>query len=276
MPRMEIRGCGVEWREAGTEHDATPVILAHCSLAHSGLWKPIIAELAQSRPVVALDMPAHGRTDPPPEGESLQLFAAEICERLIERLGGRAHMVGLSLGGATLARLAVRRPELGASLTMIEPVLFHLLTEPGEERPAPEAFREGEDPKEALIKFMGTWGAPGGYERMDEKGREYALRVFPHLRRDTRMIGGWPEGQIDAGDLARLPMPVMLVGGEKSPPSGLEVLDVIAQAIPSARRRSIPGAGHLSPVTHWKEVLAELEDFFAAAEAAPAARAAAS
>ena len=45
------------------------------------------------------------------------------------------------------------------------------------------------------------------------------------------------------------------------------MLDAIQGAIPGARRRTIPGAGHLSPVSHWQEVLAGLSGFFAEVDA---------
>lgn len=267
MPEAELRGRAVAWREAGLEHDATPVILAHCSLAHSGLWKPIIARLSGARPVIAPDMPAHGRSDPPPEGESLQLFAADVCEMLVERLGRPAHMVGLSLGGATLARLAVRRPALAASLTLIEPVLFHLLHKPGEEPAPPDFMRPETDVLEGARKFVELWGAPGGWEALGPEGQAYAARVYPHLRDDQPMVGGRPPGQIELEDLARLPLPLMLIDGAESPPGAGEVLDVIQRARPDARRRTIAGAGHLSPVTHPDAVGEALEAFFEAAEA---------
>jgi pimeloyl-ACP methyl ester carboxylesterase len=268
---MTLRGRTVAWREAGLEHDAPPAILAHCSLAHSGLWKPILAALGERRPVIALDMPAHGRSDPPPEGESLQLFAAEACAALVDRLGRPAHMVGLSLGGAALARLAVRAPERALSLTLIEPVLFHLLLAPGEAPPPPPDFMRPEmEVREGARRFVEQWGAPGGWEALGPEGQDYAAKVYPHLRDDQPMVNARPEGQIELSDMAALPMPALLIDGAESPPNAGAVLDAIQGALPGARRRTIAGAGHLSPVTHWREVLAELQDFFAAAEASRA------
>ena len=125
MPEAMLRGARVQYRSYGEDKPGTPVLLAHCSLAHSGLWKPIAEALSVDRPVIAPDMPAHGRSDPPPAGESLQLFAAEMLAMMAESFGRPAHLVGLSLGGAAQSRAAWKRPELAASLTMIEPVLFH-------------------------------------------------------------------------------------------------------------------------------------------------------
>lgn len=267
MPESELRDRRVVWRAEGMDQPGTPVLLAHCSLAHSGLWKPIIEGLAKTRPVIAPDLPAHGRSDPPPQGESLQLFAAEICTALAENLGRPVHLVGLSLGGATLSRVAWKRPDLVASLTLIEPVLFHLLHAPGTEPPVPPMPAEA-DLEAEMRAFVGQWGAPGRDPFGDEARFAHALRCFRLLREDNAWVMGRPKGQIELPDLAGFRMPVMLVDGAATEARATEVLERIRGAIPSARRRSIPGAGHLSPVSHWREVLAELEGFFDAVEAA--------
>jgi pimeloyl-ACP methyl ester carboxylesterase len=285
MPQIEVDGLTVAFRDTGPESGpGAPALLAHCSLAHSGLWKPILAALKPGRRALAPDLPAHGGTAPPPEGGSLQSFGATLCTRLLEDaagLGGRpAHLVGLSLGGAVLGRVACARPDLVASVTLIEPVYFHLLRPAGRIAEAEEdealmadvneRYMAG-DGQGAIRRFMEVWGAPEGFENMGGAGQAYALACYGHLRRDWRMVTGNPAGQITADDLAALRAPMMLVDGGETPRAASAILDVIGEANPSARRRTIPGAGHLSPVTHWRAVLAELETFWAEAEARAAA-----
>ncbi|MDF2233515.1 alpha/beta fold hydrolase [Albimonas sp. CAU 1670] len=267
MPEMELRGRRLTWRAEGMDRPGAPVLLAHCSLAHSGLWKPIQAALAETRPVVAADLPAHGRSDPPPEGESLQLFAAEFCTRLAEDFGRPVHLCGLSLGGATLARVAWKRPELAASLTMIEPVLFHLLHPPHvqpeiQAPPADDAELEAD-----MRAFVGQWGAPGRDPFGGEERFQLAKRCFRLLREDNAWVMGRPPGQIELSDFERFRLPALLIDGETTEARASAVVSAIAGAIPCARRRTIPGAGHLSPVSHWREVLAELSAFFDAVDA---------
>jgi len=262
MPETEFRGRRVTWRAEGLDRPGTPVLLAHCSLAHSGLWKPILSALAETRPVVAPDLPAHGRSDPPPEGESTQLFAAEVCTMLAERFGRPVHLAGLSLGGATLSRVAWKRPELAASLTLIEPVLFHLL-HPPHVQPQVQAPPASEEELEADMRaFVGQWGAPGRDPFGGPERFAAAKLCFRLLREDNAWVMGRPPGQIELSDLAGLPMPVMLIDGATTEARASAVLDAIQGAVPGARRRTIPGAGHLSPVSHWREVLAELARFF--------------
>ncbi len=270
MPEIDQRGRRVVFREEGLDRPGVPVLLAHCSLAHSGLWKPITAELAKTRPVIAPDLPAHGRSDPPPTGESLQIFAAEVCEALAGRFGRPAHLVGLSLGGAALSRVARRRPDLTASLTMIEPVLFHLLTEPGEEPVVPAVTQDEARLAEELRAFVGTWGAPGGFERMEPETRAQLLGAFRLLREDRPWVIARPPGQIELADFQAMAAPLHLISGATSPDNAPAVLDRIKAARPDARRVVIEGAGHLSPVTHPTEVLEALRAFFEAVEMAPA------
>ncbi len=267
MPEFLFEGRPVGYREAG-EAGAPLVVMAHCSLAHSGMFKPIMAGLADAYRVVSVDMPAHGGTAPPPEGRSLQLWARDACAALIEALGGPAHLVGLSLGGATLGRLAIARPDLARSLTMIEPVWFFLLGD----YDRPEWAHENRimdrvsaaakiSDHAAIREFIDAWGAPGAFEALGPEGQAYAAGCFSHLAKDFGMIMGHPEGQITGEDIAGIRPPVMLLAGAETQVSALGVVDVIAGRLPGARRRIIAGAGHMSPVTHWREVLAEVRAF---------------
>lgn len=267
MPESELHDRRVSWRAEGMDQPGTPVLMAHCSLAHSGLWKPIMAELAKTRPVIAPDLPAHGRSDPPPEGMSLQLFAAEICAHLAADFGRPAHLVGLSLGGATLSRVAWKHPRLAASLTLIEPVLFHLLSPPETPIPIEVPQMNDEELETAMRQFVGQWGAPGRDPFGDPQRLAHAMRCYRLLREDSPWVSGRPQGQIELSDFAGFRMPVMLVDGETTDADATAVLEAIRGALPDARRRTIAGAGHLSPVSHWRDVLRELERFFETVEA---------
>ena len=272
MPDLIHDGRRFAWREAGAEAAGVPVLFAHCSLAHSGLWKPLLTALAPDRPAYAVDMPAHGASDPPPEGVSLQLHALGACLALMERIGRPAHLVGLSLGGAVLGRAALERPDLTASVTLIEPVWFHLLPPSTEAEQEADLTRqltaliEAGDPLGGAKLFVEKWGAPGGFEALGPQGQQYAANCLVHLVRDFPMVSGNPPGQVTPERIAQMAPQVLLVAGGDSPPQAHRVLDAIQAALPAARRTAIAGAGHLSPVTHPDEVLKVLTRFFADVE----------
>ncbi len=245
------------------------MLLAHCSLAHSGLWKGVMAGLSGYR-CMAPDMPGHGGADPPPPGVSLQRHAVAVARALVEDAGGPVHLVGLSLGGAVLGRLAVERPAGVASLTLIEPVYFHLLIAAG--LVAAESDHDGTRGLDALIAagdlrgaaraFMDVWGAPGAFDRADAVTQDYYARCLAHLAPDFAMVRGFPPGQVTLDDLAGLRMPTLLVSGARTHPSATAVCDLLSRTIPGARRAVIPEAGHLSPVSHPDAVARLLRGFF--------------
>lgn len=276
MPVIEVDGLPVAYRETGIGADGVPALFAHCSLAHSGLWKPMLTALADQRHCIAPDMPAHGGTAAPHAGQSLQLFALAACEALAARQGRPVHLVGLSLGGAVLGRLALKRPDLVASVTLIEPVWFHLLRANGRDAAADEEETaiqtvadqaRGGDAIGAVVAFMDRWGVPGGFSRLPPEAQTAAAAIYGELAKDFDWVIGHPPGQVEVADIAAMQPPTMLISGQTTPRPATEVIDVIEGALPSAQRRTIAGAGHLSPVTHWQAVLAELQAFWAEVEA---------
>ncbi|MEL6233587.1 MAG: alpha/beta hydrolase [Pseudomonadota bacterium] len=267
MPELAVAGHNLHWRAAG---NGPPVMLAHCSLAHSGLWKPVIEALSPDFHVMAPDMPAHGRSDAPPEGASLQRHAVAGCRAVAQTVDAPVHLVGLSLGGAVLGRLALEAPDLVASLTLIEPVWFHLLRDA-----APEAFEANAatmvdvlpavasgDYHTGARAFMEAWGMQGKFDSMDAKGQDYAAQCLRHLSADFAMVTDTPPGQVTLADLDALTMPVMVVSGALTQPPAIAVCDLIHRHVPQSRRETLAGAGHLSPVTHPDATQALLREFW--------------
>ncbi|MEL6794303.1 MAG: alpha/beta fold hydrolase, partial [Pseudomonadota bacterium] len=127
MPIFEVGDHRIGYHEAGPQ-DAPLVVFAHCSLGHGGLWKGVMAALADEWRCIAVDMPGHGQSNRGDTSISLQDQAARDVASVAERFAdGRAHLVGLSLGGAIMARAAIRIPGLARSLALLEPILMHLL-----------------------------------------------------------------------------------------------------------------------------------------------------
>jgi pyruvate dehydrogenase E2 component (dihydrolipoamide acetyltransferase) len=100
--------------------DAVPVVLVHGFGADLNAWMFTQPALAETRRVVAFDLPGHGGStkilDKAVDSES---FAADL-DRALAALGiDKAHLVGHSMGGAIAATVARHHPERVASLTLI-------------------------------------------------------------------------------------------------------------------------------------------------------------
>lgn len=276
--RIEVDGDGVGLWEAGPA-DAPLALFAHCSLAFGGLWKGVMTRLADRWRCVSVDMPGHGVSDRGDRALSLQHQAVAYVEGVAAEVGAGAsgaHLVGLSLGGAVMGRVAVKAPELARSLTMIEPVFFHLLagresaisTENDDSMaPVHDACREGRF-HDGARAFMERWGQPGQFDRMPAKARDAVARALSYLAEDFDMVGGWPPGQISREALAAIAAPVLLIQGEKTRDSAKAILDELQALLPGAERFEAPGAGHLSPVDDPETIAARLARFFSEVEAA--------
>ncbi|MDE2017321.1 MAG: acetoin dehydrogenase dihydrolipoyllysine-residue acetyltransferase subunit [Hyphomicrobiales bacterium] len=107
-----------EWLRRGA---GPPFVFLHGFGAELGVWKPLVQRLDPSRGALALDMPGHGLSPPPPDDVTLDALVAAVEAALAAEGVARFHLVGHSLGGAVAAMLAARLGERVFSLTLVAP-----------------------------------------------------------------------------------------------------------------------------------------------------------
>ena len=91
--------------------DAPVVVLSNSLGATRGMWDPQVPALAERFRVVTYDTRGHGES-PSPAGPYTQDDLVDDLIGLLDEVGAsRAHVAGLSLGGMTAMRLAVREPQ---------------------------------------------------------------------------------------------------------------------------------------------------------------------
>ncbi|ROS76807.1 alpha/beta fold hydrolase [Cellulomonas sp. PhB143] len=98
----------------GAEHGRVPVVLVHGARTSRTMWRAQVGALERSgRRALAVDLPGHGAL----RGESFTLAAAVAAvARAVDDVGGRALVVGLSLGGYVAIEHRAQRPEQSAGL----------------------------------------------------------------------------------------------------------------------------------------------------------------
>ncbi|WP_290818715.1 alpha/beta fold hydrolase [Halovivax sp.] len=108
----EIRGLDV----AGPE-DGRPIVFVHGAMFTRKMWAPQRDALADEFRVIAPDLPGHGER----AGESFDLEPAiDLLDEVVDSAaGGRAVLVGLSLGGYVIAEYANRFPEKVDGLVVV-------------------------------------------------------------------------------------------------------------------------------------------------------------
>lgn len=259
MPEATRAGHRVGWRVAG--QGAEPALLCHCSLAHSGGFKALMAELDADLSMTAFDLPGHGRSGPPALGTTMQEAVGAIARSFLDETGP-AHLVGHSFGGTAFLRLAVEDPDLVRSLTLIEPPFYPAARAIGApemaeqdrlDAPARAHFAKG-DMAAATRAFSEAWGSGQAWKAIPEDLRAYMVATMPFVEGCGVFLNADQGGILAPGRLERIACPVLLLRGALSPPSIPAVLRALAPRLRDVRTVVVPGAGHMVPMSHPRPV----------------------
>src|SRR5262245_10645766 len=125
MPTINANGARIAYAETGR---GETVVLLHASASSGAQWRSL-TEILQGRwRVLAPDLYGYGQSDQRPfPGSPGFADDAALADAVVADSGGPIHLVGHSYGAAVALRFAADRPERLLSLTLIEPVAFHLL-----------------------------------------------------------------------------------------------------------------------------------------------------
>lgn len=228
-----------------------PAIGLHCMMGSGGLFDPLAARLGGLVDLRAFDFPGHGRSPDwiaPGDGIDLHTFVTRQAAGLITR---PVDLIGHSFGATVALRIAVGAPHAIRSLTLVEPVLFAAASPAASkaeyDRLAP--YEAAQDWDGMLRQFLGDWGAAGPVPSEGPKAER--------LRRQMRMVVDTNAGLmadraniLREGGLEGVDVPVMLIAGAQSPPIVHEIAEALAARLPDVARATIPGAGHMLPMSH--------------------------
>ncbi len=103
---------------------APPAWYIHGLAGASTNWTQLAGALSPFAAGYSVDLPGHGRSDPPPRGRYSLSGDADLIAGAIAQVSGRpVHLLGNSLGGYVATLLAARRPDLVRTLTLISPAV---------------------------------------------------------------------------------------------------------------------------------------------------------
>jgi pimeloyl-ACP methyl ester carboxylesterase len=259
MPQAVVAGRLLSWEVYG--HGPRPALFLHPGLTQGRLWREVARPLADRLTIVAPDLPGHGASAAwDGQGDYLRRAAeaaAALCDTPVD-------LVGHSMGAVVALAMALDRPDLVRSLTLIEPVLFAATRGTlvfdrylAETAPFDVAFRTG-DLVTAARLFVSVWGVGQPWEDLPPaRQRELADRM-PIVRATDEGLFDDSCGILAPGRLEGFERPVCLVGGDRSPRVAAAILDVLQARLPDAARVTVPGAGHMVTVTHPRSVAAAI------------------
>ena len=234
------------------------VLLLHPVGIDSTFLAPLSAALAKGFHVMRLDLRGHGRSPMLPAASTLDEFADDVHETLALTNFAPCTVIGFSFGGMVAQALAIRHP---ADLTALVPCACPCTQTP-ESR--------------VLVALRGTDALKGGMAAVLEatlerwfnapfraNGGDAAARH--HLSEsDPR---GWAQGWAAIAKIDTLPqlpslrMRTHCIAGELDKSSPPAAVKKIADAIPGATLKVLPGAPHMLFIEQPDQVALEIVSF---------------
>lgn len=115
--RVVVRGVDTRYLEAG---DGPVVLLLHGHEQNAASWRHVMPALARDRRVIAVSLPGHGDSAPPPGGYAPSRDLAPSVADFLDALEiGNVDLVGHSVGGAVALHLALADPARVRTLTLV-------------------------------------------------------------------------------------------------------------------------------------------------------------
>ena len=248
------------------DHTGVPVLIVHGLFGSGRNWGVIARRLAETRPVIAVDMRNHGDSPRFPT-QGYADMAGDLAE-VIAAHGGRADVLGHSMGGKAAMVLALTHPERVRRLIVADI--------------APTAYGHSQSHHIAAMRALDLTGLRARSEadrRLAETVPDAALRAFflqsldlksdpPRwklnldvLEAEMPRIVGWPEitGRYDG--------PALFLSGALSDYVRPEHRATISALFPRARLARIPGAGHWLHADKPREFEAAIQTWLDATEA---------
>jgi pimeloyl-ACP methyl ester carboxylesterase len=239
-----------------------PLLIAHGLFGSGRNWGVIARRLAETRQVIAVDMRNHAGSFWA-ESHGYDDLAADLGQ-VIKANGGRADVLGHSMGGKAAMMLALTRPDLVNRLVVadIAPVAYghsqtHLIAAMrGLDLTGVTSRSEADRRLMATVEDAGTRAFL--LQSLDLKADPPRWRLnLDLLEAEMTRITGWPEVQ------SRFEGPTLFLTGALS---GYVLPDhraVIKALFPAARFAKIPGAGHWLHADRPREFEAAVATFLA-------------
>lgn len=271
VPTLTPRTCSVPANQTSVAfldgERGEPVVFLHASASSGNQWRKIAETLdTRFRPIL-IDLYGYGET-PQWRLRRPMLLAdeARLVHAVLDRVGGSAHIIGHSYGGAVALRTAADRPERVRSLTLIEPVAFHLLRmSPARDADFLEVYGLAREvgrlvvagrPADAMRLFIDYWSGEGTWDAMRAERREALAASATKVICDFR--AAIAEDRMPS-EYRRFPFASLIVAGTCSPGPTRSIAGLLAGILPRAEMATIESAGHMAPLTHGAEVAALID-----------------
>ena len=243
----------IDYDETG---EGPAVVLVPGSCCTGAAWRPLIAQWDTAYRCVTTSLLGYGGTAERRGAVEIDIaLEADILEAVIAHAGAPVHLVGHSFGGLAALAVALRRPALLRSLTILEAPAPEILESCGEPdhysafRAMTEMYFNAlhggrADAIESMIDF---YGGNGTFAAWPQRVRDYAIATTEVNIRDWASAYGFV---LTPSLLAGVTTPTLVVYGEASHPAPKRANELIGRSISDADVVSLADAAHFMIASH--------------------------
>jgi pimeloyl-ACP methyl ester carboxylesterase len=201
---VRVHGIELAYQDFGT---GSPLVLLHGGFGSVEMFGPNVGLIAAGHRVIGVDLQSHGRSPAADRPMRFETMADDIAALMAHLKLERAAIMGFSLGGAVALRIAIQHPQLVERLVLVSTVFkrsgWHPEMTAGMDAMGPHVAEP--------LKQSPMYEA---YVRIAPRKEDWPVLVT-QLTTALKIDYDW------SADVARLPMPVMLVVGDADglPPS---------------------------------------------------------
>jgi pimeloyl-ACP methyl ester carboxylesterase len=256
-------GLSMHYKLAGS---GETIVMLHAGASSAEQWRKVGSHLESSYRLLLPDLYGHGETEPWRGPAALTHDDnADALRAVIEaECDGPVHMVGHSFGGATAIRFALTNPHHVRRLVLIEPILFKILPPVGQSKIFSDrqkmvdgflAKAKAGEEVAAWSGFIDYHNGAGTWAALSEKAKA------SFCAGTERGIATMTANLLDPTTLEEcqaIAAPILIIRGEKTDEANGLVADILHREIPDSEYVVISGAGHMSPLSHPKEVSAAI------------------
>jgi pimeloyl-ACP methyl ester carboxylesterase len=235
-----VDGAKVHWTSHGSAHGkGEAVILVHGWTCDETSWDAQVPVVSQKYRVITLDLPGHGKSDPPKDGKfSMTVFARAVEAVRAEAKIDKAVLVGHSMGTPVIREYARLYPQHVAGLVPVDGLLVISAGGPGAGRGAPNPAAttgpDGMKAREGMIRGMFTPATPAAVQ-------QHVLKMMlapPESTASGAMIATFDTASLN--DYVTT-VPVLGIYAGNSPMSNRETLK---KDFPNSEYVQVAGTGH--------------------------------
>lgn len=237
---------------------AFPIVAIHGSASSGALYKKLKEVHANDRTVLTPELKGYAEHDHPylDTNSTLAIRARPIIDAIVRLGRSKVDLVAHSFGASVAMQILRVIPERIRSVSFYEPVIPVLLRDSGlpddiellGDLVALSQIVKGTHSDTGMQTFINFWSLPGTWESLDANTRNKLASMAPVVYQD--FIEAYLNLAPNTFTALSYSGTFKVFMGEHANAHALRMANLLQQYHPQSALTSLPGLGHMAPLTH--------------------------